>query len=224
MGLEFANWRRMELPWTASRPWAAYRAATASREKSPRSSDGPTDGAGSHRGPLVRSLDDLSSTENAQCVHALMWRETDVGTVSELVAQADRLFEGAEDILEAIQGGPVEWWDVVDAGVARYQVWLYGVDSGAVFEADTTRQVAYVAQLALGCEEDYPLWKALAKAHRDAKRDYPESDLARMAFNGAVRCPHCNHHNEVWIDTFDDWVVCSDCSRGFDATKTEGGA
>ncbi|MBN2494532.1 MAG: hypothetical protein JXR96_08085 [Deltaproteobacteria bacterium] len=218
MRLSFANWRKMELPWKASRPWAAYRAVCMDTGEP----GGET--AGPQRGPLRKTPDELSSTENAQCVHALMWRETDVATVSELVSQAERLFEGAEDILEAVQGGPVEWWDVVEAGVVRYQVWLYGVDSGVVFEAGTTKQVAHVAQFALWCEEDLRLWKALAVAHRELKAGCPESDLARMAFNAAVRCPHCDRLNEIWIDAFDDWVICSGCGQGFDAAKSGRGS
>lgn len=55
-----------------------------------------------------------------------------------------------------------ERWDVVDGEVARYQVWITGVDSGVVFHARSSVIVGDIIQFGFACN-DLLAWQALAE-------------------------------------------------------------
>jgi hypothetical protein len=56
-----------------------------------------------------------------------------------------------------------ERWDVLDGDVARYQVWITGVDSGVVFHARSDVVVGDIIQFGFACN-DLLAWQALAAA------------------------------------------------------------
>ena len=72
--------------------------------------------------------------------------------------------------------GYFEIWDVLnDEGVLAYTAMLYKVDSGAVFKANTTENVAEIIQGYLECPDD-KLYNALAEAverTREENEGYP---------------------------------------------------
>lgn len=75
----------------------------------------------------------------------------------------------------------LEAWDVEDdTGAVVYNAWLYQVDSGTIFRAGTTTQVAAFIQMGLECDDD-ALAQALAAAAR-AHGAWPEgSNMKHMS-------------------------------------------
>ncbi len=61
-----------------------------------------------------------------------------------------------------------ERWALVDgAGRACFDAWFYGVDSGAVFRADTVELIGLVLQFGFTCS-DLAAWERIAQADRSA--------------------------------------------------------
>jgi Zn ribbon nucleic-acid-binding protein len=213
--LTFTNWRRLALPWGEATVAArAYREATTEP-----GAEALTDAVLPRC--AVRDIPDLTAIEHRQVVRCLGPPRTSLTRVDDLMNDLPNAFEGDEDILEHIEGAPVEQWDVLDAVGARVlDVWIWGVDCGVVFTVNTTDQIAYVAQFALWCDEDRPTWRALSIAHADVRSRYPGSELARMSFWAVSRCPQCDATNTVWKDDERDVISCQKCGRAFDALRT----
>jgi hypothetical protein len=71
--------------------------------------------------------------------------------------------------------GYFEIWDVLNEGVLAYTAMLYKVDSGTMFKANTTENVAEIIQGYLECADD-TLYNAIAEAverAREGNEDYP---------------------------------------------------
>ncbi|HEY5938911.1 MAG TPA: hypothetical protein VIU61_29865 [Kofleriaceae bacterium] len=90
---------------------------------------------------------ELTAVDRDQVVAAA--RQHDGGTYSPEIALGT-LFEP-------------ERWDVMEDDVARYQVWITGVDSGVVFHARSSIIVGDVIRFGFACN-DLVAWEALAEA------------------------------------------------------------
>lgn len=89
------------------------------------------------------------------------------------------LFSGGYETFGGFCEIPLEWWDVVDdEGKVRYQLWLFGGDSGVLFVHDTTDIAGAICQCGFE-SDDATLTAELAEACKVARQTYPDSQLAR---------------------------------------------
>lgn len=66
---------------------------------------------------------------------------------------ADRLAgDGTEEVEGSFQGS-CEFWEVVDGDQRLYDAWMLMGDSGSIFRARTTEEVAGIIQCGLECED-----------------------------------------------------------------------
>ncbi|MDQ3367973.1 MAG: hypothetical protein M3680_21315 [Myxococcota bacterium] len=66
---------------------------------------------------------------------------------------ADRLAgDGTEEVEGSFQGGCV-LWEIVDADQPLYDAWLLMSDSGSIYRARTTEEVASIVQCGLECDD-----------------------------------------------------------------------
>jgi hypothetical protein len=91
------------------------------------------------------------------------------------------LFSGGYDTFSGFCEVPLEWWDVVDdEGKARYQLWLFGSDSGVLFVHNTTEMVGYVVQCGFESDGiDIEIEEELARAYKRCRKKYPKTYLGR---------------------------------------------
>lgn len=127
----------------------------------------------------IRSIDDLSTeSEKAQLRQAgKLWDGEDLPA-------EDRLAPGGPDENETSFAGFCDLWKIVDGEQHVYDAWLYMVDSGAIFRAGTTDEVAGVIQFGLECE-DPDLRLALGMAMVAAKL-LPPGDSSYAEFAAAL--------------------------------------
>ncbi len=64
--------------------------------------------------------------------------------------------------------GSVERWRVGGDDVARYEIWILGGDSGAVFFANESRLVGHIVQFGFTAPKHREDWRALDDAARSA--------------------------------------------------------
>ncbi len=67
---------------------------------------------------------------------------------------ADRLAGDEPESEEGSFLGFCDHWRVVDGDQHLFDAWIYNVDSGTIFRADTTEVVAEIIQFGLECEDD----------------------------------------------------------------------
>jgi hypothetical protein len=96
----------------------------------------------------IASIDDLTTEiEKAQLRHAgKLWDGEDRPI-------EERLEVGGPDEAEGSFAGFCDLWKVVDGDQHVYDAWFYIVDSGTVFRAGTTEDVAVVIQFGLECSD-----------------------------------------------------------------------
>ncbi len=127
----------------------------------------------------IASLDDLATElERAQLRHAgKLWDGEDRPV-------EERMAEGGPDEAEGSFAGFCNVWKVVDGDQHVYDAWLYMVDSGTVFRAGTTEDVASVIQFGLECPD--PAVRAqLGSAMVEAKL-LPVADTAYAEFKALL--------------------------------------
>lgn len=92
----------------------------------------------------------------------------------------DELFSGGYDTFRGASEVPLECWDVVDDdGKVRYQFWLFGGDSGALFANESVEVAGAVCQC--GFESELPGLKYdLKQAYERGLKTHPESRLAQV--------------------------------------------
>ncbi|GAB3824353.1 hypothetical protein ACFPIJ_63245 [Dactylosporangium cerinum] len=113
----------------------------------------------------------------------------------EQLRAAGRLYDGEDldaearladdDHDEASFRGFCTLWRVVDGAEARFDAWLYQVDSGTIFRAGTTEVVAEVIQFGLECA-DPEVRRELGPA-MVAAGILPKSDLSYPEFAELLR-------------------------------------
>jgi len=126
-----------------------------------------------HRAP--RALDDLTPIEQEQLVACGKAYDGSDRTAAECLPDDDDEESGLFGL---------ELWDVEDEhGAVLYNIWVYQVDSGSIFQAGTSTEVGGFIQFGLECA-DAALRAALAAAHA-GHQDWPEGTcLRRMSFEG----------------------------------------
>lgn len=172
MKLRFTHCRTI-VPETPDAAWSAYAAAA-------RDAKGIPEGEITQRGEARKVTPEaLSAVERAQlvaCVRRCFGTEGPLDVEGIFAPDRDRDTEEAE-----FADMPIEWWDVVDDDDrARYQLWLYHVDCGSLFEAGESIVLADVIQFGFVWSENREAWRALADAHGDACGLYPDSMLASV--------------------------------------------
>jgi hypothetical protein len=127
--------------------------------------------------------DQLGELDQAQLVASVGRGANDKFTAAEFFAPGFAKRGGDCAWVATALETPIEWWDVEEGGVNRFQIWLYSADCGLVFEAGTTRVVAQAIQFGSAWERFDPEWEdeafrcAFADAHREAAARHPASNL-----------------------------------------------
>lgn len=213
MAYVFTNCRYLELSWLGLPAADAYRRAS---RTTPPTTNLPEGVTRLRTTPRRVALEALTPVENAQAIAAI-WPRSDAPTFAAFLEQRAHIFRDDMDILEHIEGAPIEWWDVLEGqGEVAYQLWLYGNDCGALFGAGSDTFIAAVSQYSFVCLEDPPLWRALARAHHQAASHHPETELAHMTFHRWMACPKCAHRFRVWVSSFEASQPCPQCHHTID--------
>jgi hypothetical protein len=113
-----------------------------------------------------RSVADLSAVERKQL--AACGKRWDGKAWS-----AERRLQPSETPEEGnFYGSGLTQWDCVSGGVVLYDVWLYMVDSGTIFEPGKLRVAAEIIQSEVRCKDPLlaPLLKAAWRAAERRKR------------------------------------------------------
>ncbi len=100
---------------------------------------------------------------------------------------ADRLAgDGTEEVEGSFQGG-CDFWEIVDADQRLYDAWLLMSDSGSMFRARTTEQVAEIVQCGLECD-DPAIRREIGTAMVEAEL-LPQGDSAYKEFAAELAKP-----------------------------------
>ena len=126
----------------------------------------------------ITSVDELSAVERAQLQAAGKSYDGE-----DLPVEA-RLEGDGSDEIEGSFAGFCDHWKVVDGAQHLYDAWFFMVDSGAMFRAGTTDEVAAIIQFGLECE-DPQLRIAIGAALVEAKL-LPRGDSAYAEFAAAL--------------------------------------
>jgi len=121
---------------------------------------------------IISTIDELSSIERDQLQVAGKFYDGDDRPAEDRLA--DGVDEGDGSLFDT------ELWKVVDGDRHLYDAWLYMGDSGTIFRAGTTEDVAMVIQCGLECE-DPEIRAQLGPAMVEA-RLLPESDASYAEF------------------------------------------
>ena len=121
---------------------------------------------------IISTVEELSPTEREQLQVAGKFYNGDDRPVEDRLA--DGVDEGDGSLFDT------ELWKVVDGDRHLYDAWLYMGDSGTIFRAGTTEDVAMVIQSGLECE-DPEIRAQLGPAMVEA-RLLPESDASYAEF------------------------------------------
>jgi hypothetical protein len=121
---------------------------------------------------------------------AKLFSESDTVQLRELVADYhgkrltdEELLSGGYDTFTDVCEVPLEWWDVADeTGNVRFQLWVYCVDSGALFTHGTGDVVGNICQGGFQ-SDDEELGAALEDAVDKVKREHPDSEVAAGGFS-----------------------------------------
>jgi hypothetical protein len=92
----------------------------------------------------IVSVEQLSEPQRAQLVAAAGFYGIEEATAETLLAD-----DGSEESFH----GFCHHYRIVEGDELKYDAWLYQVDSGTIFVADTTESVAEVIQFGLECED-----------------------------------------------------------------------
>ena len=95
----------------------------------------------------IRSVDQLSAVQREQL------RSAGKAYDGQDLSAEQRMAGEAPEEVEGSFLGFCTLWKVVDGTNHVYDAWCYMVDSGAIFRANTTQQVASIVQFGLECED-----------------------------------------------------------------------
>jgi hypothetical protein len=172
MKLRFTDCRTI-VPEAPDVAWSAYAVAARETKGLP---EGEVAQRGEARAVAPAALSAVEREQLCACVQRCFGAPGPLSVEGIFAPDRDRGTDEAE-----FADMPVEWWDVVDDDDrARYQLWLYHVDCGSLFEAGEARVLADVIQFGFTWPENPEAWRALADAHGDACGLYPDSMLASM--------------------------------------------
>lgn len=121
----------------------------------------------------IRSIEDLTEVQLEQLRLAGMAYD------GEELPVAARLAEDS-DPSEGSFYGFCDLWRVCDGDERLYDAWIYAVDSGSIYRANTTEEVAGIVQFGLECD-DSQLRLQLGAAMVEA-RLLPKSDSSYQEF------------------------------------------
>lgn len=94
------------------------------------------------------------------------------------------VFQTTMEEFDGLAETPLEWWDIADdSGSTLYQIWLYGVDSGAIFKNGSTELLGTLCQFGWDdCEVD-DLPDLLEQAQAEIKKSDAKALLCRFDFS-----------------------------------------
>ncbi|MCE9579150.1 MAG: hypothetical protein K8W52_38865 [Deltaproteobacteria bacterium] len=131
----------------------------------------------------ISSLDQLTAIQEQQL--ALAGRKYDGADRP----AADRIAGDAPESEEGSFLGFCDHWRVVDGDHHLFDAWIYNVDSGTIFRADTTEVVAEIIQFGLECDDD-AIAEQLGAAMVACKLlPHGDSEYARFAAILAAQAP-----------------------------------
>lgn len=124
-----------------------------------------------------KSIDDLTNEEKKQIVIAGNLYHGEEYSAETLAAKEDD-----ENYEEEISFFNLEIWDVIDeSNELKYKLFLYMVDSGTLFEGESTEVAGEIIQCGFECSDD-ELAELLLKAQKEAKKEYKDKELFGVDF------------------------------------------